>query len=160
MPKIPTLPTLYNEVLKISMSKLLQWGYIKPGKKIKSNMVWSREGVKNAEIYFYINMLDQDNMFIELNYKFKGEPRKYRIGITSIKSNLDKGMIYYFVCSKTKLRCRNLYCVSGYFLHRTAFNGCMYECQTHSKSMRAFKEQFSYIWLYEKFERQLHKGEF
>ena len=136
MAKFPTFPTLYDSVLKISMSKLISWGYLKPNQIINSNMNWSRNGIKTAEIGIYINT-NNEYPFIELNYKFKDEPRNYRIDIVSINSNLGKGKIYYFVCPHTKRRCRNLYLISGYFYHRLAFVGCMYDCQTQSKKYRS-----------------------
>ncbi len=51
-------------------------------------------------------------------------------------SNLGKGLIWYFLCPQTNKRCRKLYLIGGYFLHRTAFKGCMYKTQTKSKECR------------------------
>ncbi len=52
-----------------------------------------------------------------------------------IPSNLEIGKIHYFKCPVTKKRCRKLYLVNGYFLHRNAFKG-LYKKQTESKSWR------------------------
>ena len=114
MPKFATFPTLYDSVLKIPMSKLVSWGYLKPDQIISTNMVWSRNGNKTAEIGILVDTT-YENPFIELNYKYNGEPRQYRIRIVSINSNLGKGKIYYFVCPHTNRLCRNLYLISGYF---------------------------------------------
>jgi len=38
-----------------------------------------------------------------------------------------KGVIWHFLCPATRKRCRKLYLVDTYFLHREAFNGCFYE---------------------------------
>ena len=58
MPKFPSFPTLYDSVLKISMSKLISWGYLKPNQIINSNMNWNRNGNKTAEIGILINTIN------------------------------------------------------------------------------------------------------
>lgn len=62
--------------------------------------------------------------------------------LVSLPSYLGKGLIWYFLCPKTSKRCRKLYLIDGYFLHREAFKGCMYESQTQSKSYRRFAKTF------------------
>ncbi|MBN2520986.1 MAG: hypothetical protein JXB17_10805, partial [Bacteroidales bacterium] len=39
---------------------------------------------------------------------------------------------------QTNKRCRKMYSIGGYFLHREAFQGCMYGSQTLSKYYRNF----------------------
>lgn len=159
MPKTATNPPLYDNVLRITMSKFIQWKYIRPGKSVKSNIIWSNRGEKIAEIGIYISLLDEENMFIELDYKYKGEPRKYRIKIVSIISNLKKGLIYYFVCPHTNKQCRNLYFDNGYFWHRRAIRG-MYESQIMSKETRELIRDYRLTFEYEKIYQQLYKKNF
>ncbi len=141
MPKIPTFPTLFDEVLQIDISKLNQWKYLNP-EQIKSvTLTWSRNGNKSGSISMLINTLSKPP-YIELDYKYNDEPRKYKVKIVSIPSNLGKGIIWYFLCPQTNKRCRKLYSIGGYFLHREAFNGCMYESQTHSKNWRQMGKVF------------------
>ena len=67
---------------------------------------------------------------------------------------------------QTKKRCRKLYLIEGYFLHRNAFNGCMYECQTHSKNYRQMGRVFGsyfgidkcYDEIYSKHFKKFYKG--
>jgi len=160
MPKFPTFPTLYDNVLKIPMSKLVSWGYLKPNRRISSNMVWSIRGEKKSEIDILIDTRSNDNMFIELDYKYKDELRNYRVKIVTINSNLGKGVIFYFVCPHTKRRCRNLYLIGGYFYHQSAFKGCMYQSQTESKKMRGWSKNFGIYFESDKIYEQLYKKNF
>ncbi len=135
MPKIPTFPTLYNEALQISISKLKELGYLNPGQFISGMLTWSRKGNKIGSISIIVNT-HSEQPYIELDYKYRDEPRNYKVRLVSMPSNLGKGLIWYFLCPQTNKRCRKLYSIGGYFLHREAFNGCMYESQTQSKKYR------------------------
>ena len=46
MPKTPTFPTLFDEVLQIDISKLIQWKYLNPEHIKSSTLTWSRNGNK------------------------------------------------------------------------------------------------------------------
>lgn len=141
MPKPPTFPILFDEALQIPISKLKGWGYLDP-KQIKSGTLnWSRNGNPAGSISIKVNT-QSEQPYIELDYKYRDEPRNYKVYLTSTPSNLNKGEIWYFICPKTKKRCRKLYSIGGYFLHREAFNGCMYETQTQSKKYRQLDKTF------------------
>ncbi len=135
MPKPHTFPTLYNEALQIPISKLKGWGYLNPEQVKSGTLNWSRNGTPAGSISIQVNTRSEQP-YIELDYKYRDEPRNYKVYLTSTPSNLKKGVVWYFVCPVTKKRCRKLYSIGGYFLHREAFNGCMYETQTHSKKYR------------------------
>jgi hypothetical protein len=135
MPKPHTFPTLYNEALQISISKLKGWGYLDPEQFKSGTLNWSRNGNPTGSISIQVNT-HSEQPYIELDYKYRDEPRNYKVRLVSMPSNLGKGLIWYFLCPQTKKRCRKLYSIGGYFLHREAFNGCMYETQTQSKKYR------------------------
>ncbi len=135
MPKPYTFPTLYNEALQISITKLKEWEYLDP-KQIKSGTLnWSRNGNSTGSISIKVST-HNEQPYIELDYNYRDEPRNYKVRLVSMPSNLGKGLIWYFLCPHTNKRCRKLYSIGGYFFHREAFNGCMYECQTQSKYSR------------------------
>lgn len=165
MPKPYTFPTLYNEALQIHISKLKGWGYLDP-KQIKSGTLnWSRNGNKTGSISIRVNT-HSEQPYIELDYKYRDEPRNYKVSLVSMPSNLGKGLIWYFLCPQTNRRCRKLYSIGGYFLHREAFNGCMYETQTQSKKYRQldktlgayFKTDDRYSQLYQKHFKKTYAG--
>lgn len=165
MPKPYTFPTLYNEALQLSISKLKGWGYLAPG-QIKSGTInWSRHGESAGSISITANTRSEQP-YIELDYKYRDEPRKYKVYLTSTPSNLNRGEIWYFICPQTNKRCRKLYSIGGYFLHREAFKGCMYETQTQSKRYRQldktlgayFKSDNLYSELYEKNFKKTYAG--
>lgn len=159
MAKPPTFPTLYDSSLQLSTTKLREWGYLKPNQLKRSSLSWSRNGVKTGSIFISVDTYGKQPS-IELKYQFRDEPRKYKIQLVSMPSNLGKGEIWYFLCPVTKKRCRKLYSIGGYFLHREAFNGCMYESQTHSKHYRNFDKQFGGIFKRERLYEELYSKHF
>jgi len=159
MPKPHTFPTLYNEALQISISKLKEWEYLNP-KQIKSGtLTWSRNGNKTGSISIRVNT-HSEQPYIELDYKYRDEPRNYKVSLVSMPSNLGKGLIWYFLCPQTNRRCRKLYSIGGYFLHREAFNGCMYETQTQSKKYRQLDKTFGAYFKKDNLYSELYKKNF
>ena len=156
MPKTHTFPTLYNEVLQLKIADLKRWKYLTAGQIISGLVTWSRNGNKTGEISIQVNMQGAQP-FVELDYSFKGEARKYSVLLTSSTSNLKAGEIWYFVCPKTNKRCRKLYSIGGYFLHREAFKGCMYETQTRTKKVRAIDKRLGFYFKFDELYRQLNQ---
>lgn len=133
-------PFLYNDVLQIHISKLKRWGYLNP-QQIKSGTInWSRNEIKTGSASIKANTCSEQP-YIELNYKCNNESRNYKVYLTSTPSNLNRCKIWYFICPHTKKRCRKLYLIGDYFLHRLAFMGCMYETQTKSKRDRIIERK-------------------
>ena len=159
MPKPYTFPTLYNEALQLSVSKLKGWGYLEPGQIKSGSINWSRNGNQTGSISITVNTRCEQP-YIELNYKYKDEPRKYKVHLTSTRSNLDLGEIWYFICPQTKKRCRKLYSIGGYFLHREAFVGCLYETQTQSKKYRELNNTFGAFLRTDMISDELYKKHF
>lgn len=159
MPKPHTFPTLYNEVLQIDISKLIGWGYLAPEQYKGGTLNWSRNGNPTGSISFYVNT-HSEQPYIELDYKYRDEPRNYKVYLTSTPSNLNRGNIWYFICPQTKKRCRKMYSIDGYFFHREAFNGCMYEKQTISKKNRGLDKVMGLYFRTDDLYSQLYKKHF
>ncbi len=159
MPKFPTFPTLYDEAMQLNISKLKEWGYLKPDQIINGSLTWSSKGEKTGSISLKVNT-HSGQPYIELDYKYKNEPRNYKVRLVSLPSNLGKGLIWYFLCPQTNKRCRILYSIGGYFLHREAFNGCMYDSQTKSKHYRNFDETFGVYFKSEQLYEKLYSKHF
>lgn len=159
MPKPYTFPTLYNEALQISISKLKEWKYLNPEQIKSGTLTWSSNGNKTGSISIRVNT-HSEQPYIELNYKYKDEPRNYKVNLVFMPSNLGKGLIWYFLCPQTKKRCRKLYSIGGHFLHREAFNGCMYETQTQSKKYRQLDKTLGTYFRTDELYSQLYKKHF
>lgn len=159
MPKPHTFPTLYNEALQISISKLKGWGYLNPEQIKSGTLNWSRNGNPTGSISIRANTHSKQP-YVELDYKYRDEPRNYKVYLTSTPSNLNKGEIWYFICPQTKKRCRKLYSIGGYFLHREAFNGCMYETQIQSKRYRLLDKTLGAYFKSEELYEELYKKNF
>ena len=159
MPKFPTFPTLYDEVLQINITKLKECGFLDP-KQIKSGtLTWSRNGNPTGSISIVVNT-HSEQPYIELDYKYRDKPRNYKVYLTSTPSNLNRGEIWYFICPQTNKRCRKLYSIGGYFLHREAFNGCMYETQTQSKKYRELDKTLGAYFEIDNLYSELYKKNF
>lgn len=159
MPKPHTFPTLYNEALQIHISKLKGWGYLNPEQIKSGTLNWSRNGNPTGSISIQVNT-HSEQPYVELDYKYRDEPRKYKVYLTSTPSNLNKGEIWYFICPQTKKRCRKLYSIGGYFLHREAFKGCFYETQTQSKKQRDLDKTLRRVFGSETYINEMEKRYF
>ena len=140
MPKPYTFPVLFDECRTVAISDLKRWDYLISNQWKSGQINWSRNGERQASIGITVD-LHEDYGQLTLDYLLNGEKVKYNVQMVSELSNLGKGRIWYFVCPSTKKRCRKLYSVSGYFLHREAFSG-MYETQTYSNNTRALIRLF------------------
>lgn len=165
MPRLPLFPVLFEEVPHLTISTLSQKGFL--NKSMKGTITWYCDKTVTAEI----NVLSEisQSPFITLSYKYWGEERKYRVELENRKSNLGKGIHWYFICPATNRRCRKLYCVNGFFLHREAFKQiAFYRSQTESKSWRELSRVLNRRYNRDEFEKELesksfktyYKGEF
>ena len=159
MPKPHTFPTLYNDVLQISITKLKEWEYLKSDQLISGTITWSRNDNKRGSISITVNT-KSEKPYIELDYKSNDEPRNYKVQLVSLPSNLGKGIVWYFLCPETNKRCRKLYSIEGYFLHREAFKGCMYGSQIQSKKYRVLDKTLGAYFRTDELYSQLYKKHF
>ena len=159
MPRPHTFPTLYNEALQIHVSTIKEWNCLIPKQLYSGTITWSSNGEKIASISIIVNS-NSTVPYIELDYITNNEPRKYKVKLVSIPSNLGIGKIWYFLCPITHKRCRKLYLIGGYFLHREAFNRCMYESQTQSKQYRQLEKTFGAYFSSDNLYSQLYKKHF
>lgn len=137
MPKPYTFPTLLDNALQLNIRNLKRDGFIDPGRIRSGTVTWSCNGNKTASISIMVDMHTAPP-YIELGYSYGDKPRKYRIRLVSVSSNLGAGEVWYFLCPTTSMRCRILYSVGGWFLHREAFSGVYYDSQIRSKKTRYF----------------------
>lgn len=159
MPRHSTLPTLYDECKTISISSLKRIGYLKPGEWSTGTLTWSRNGTITSSIGFAANMF-ADRPYCELNYTSNGTSIKYEVSLVSVPSNIGKGVIWYFLCPATGLRCRKLYLIGSRFLHRKAFRGCFYEKQTYSTRNRWLCRSYETLFEVEKAYEQMYSKYF
>lgn len=159
MPKPQTFPTLYDDLKTVSISFLTKHGYLKPNQWQIGTITWSSNGNKTGSISIQVNT-QSEQPYIEMDYKCNEAPIKYRLQLVSAPSNLGKGVVWYFVCPRTGKRCRKLYLADTYFYHRSAFRGCMYQSQSHSKEFRRLDKRFKSYFQKEVLYEQLYKKHF
>jgi len=139
MARQPTFPTLFDEVNILSLKFLKQHGYLDREKPRRGEITWtSRNTERKSSIGIQSILTKGNRLLIELDYSYQKQPRNYCVSIEYLPSNLGVGEIEYFICPKTKVRCRKLHCINGWFYHRTAFSGCYYDSQTVCKKLRTY----------------------
>ena len=159
MPKPATFPTLWNECKTISISFLNKHGYLRPNLFQSGLIAWNKNGNKTGEISIRINT-ESESLYIELDYLYNTKPINYRVQLVPTPSNLGKGIIWFFICPRSGKRCRKLYLADTYFYHRSAFRGCMYEKQTHSKKYRGLDKTLGVYFRSDQLFEQLYKKHF
>jgi hypothetical protein len=157
MAKFPTFPTLYDEVIQLKISKLKEWGYINDS--VKGVMRWGSNGENTGSISIQSN-ISIENSYIDLDYKYNGEPINYKVKLITVPSNLGRGDVWYFLCPYTNKRCRKLYLLSGYFMHRESMPGCMYDSQTKSKKWRNMASHYNKVFDAKEAIEQLYSKHF
>jgi hypothetical protein len=141
MPKPTTNPTLYDDLIKVTISFLKKNGYLKLNQWRNGTITWSRDAKKISSISIKVNT-QPGSEYLELDYKCNGNQINYKVELVSVPSNIGKGFVWYFICPHTSKRCRKLYLANTYFYHRSAFRGCMYRNQTESKINRLITQKY------------------
>lgn len=156
MPRSPKFPTLYDEALQINISKLKEWGYLQPNNRTAGTLNWSRNDQPTGSISITVSTLE-GNEYLRLKYNFKEEPREYNVRLVRKPTNLGIGEMWFFCCPSTGKLCRKLYSIGGYFLHRSAFQGCFYEKQIQSKNARFLDQNYGAYFKAESLYRERRK---
>ena len=159
MPKNPTYPTLFDECMAISISDLLRWGYLELLSSKSGIITWTRRDKPTGSIFIATNA-HGEIPYLEFDYLYDNRPIKYRVELVTVPSNVGKGVYWFFICPHTGKRCRKLYLIDGYFYHRSAFRGCMYEKQTYSTSKRDMDRALELLFGSAKLYEQIHSKHF
>lgn len=145
-------PTTYEERKPISITDLRKGKYLLPDTWRSGTVTWSRNGIVNGTISIIVDMTVA-SPYLELNYKWQEQSRKYKVPLIQVPSNLGAGYVWYFLCPLNNKRCRKLYLIDGYFQHREAIKG-YYEKQIQSKYYRYLEKVYGPMlrtdWLYER----------
>ena len=159
MPKCPTFPSLYNDMLQINISSLKKKGYLTKNRAVSGSISWTCNGIQTATAAITVHWTDLES-FVELKYSYKKEPRTYKVQIVFENSNLNNGKVPFLLCPHTYQMARKLYLIDGWFVHRSASNSAMYECQTQSKKYRQIEKTYGAYFDLEKLYDQLYKKHF
>lgn len=137
-----TYPTTVDDLRTLSIALLKKYGYLRTNTIQSGTVIWtSSNGVKNT-IGVQSSIIDEVGT-ITLDYTYQETKEiNYNIKLITRKSNLGRGLLWFFVCPHTGVICRKLHFISGYFLHRTAGSNLMYESQIKSKKWREWDKTF------------------
>lgn len=163
MPRPATFPTLYDECKSFEIAFLKNHGYLKPESWKSGTVTWSRGEGSDKRVTGSIGIrvcLMEGESYLELDYRVAEKPVKYKVPLITKPSNIGKGTVWFFRCPHTGKLCRKLYLIDGYFLHRTAFKGAMYEKQTYSASKRNHWRQWDNLFCSDRVYEQIYSKHF
>jgi hypothetical protein len=134
-------------------------GLFKPNVYLNKNLFWTdQDGEKTSSVTVIIETTETEGS-ITFDYTWQKSHINYKVRLITRPSNLAEGLLWFFVCPSTQKVCRKLHLNSGYFLHRTAFNGVYYEKQLQSKKWREWERMFG-SFLDDKIYEEMHKKHF
>ena len=158
-------PNTIEDLRSFDISFLRKYEYIKPNHFKPGSIIWtSGNGNKNS---ISIKVVTNDtNGVLTLDYTFNGtEQINYEIQLITRPSNLGTGLLWFFVCPFTGKVCRKLHLINGYFKHRSALPGLMYQNQIEPKKWREWNKIFAkdfnddvYTELYSKNFKRYYNG--
>jgi hypothetical protein len=127
-----SLSTVFEQCTVLSTKELIRWGYLNPGSITHGQIKWTRYNYDTTDVSITVDTIKNS---VELNYNINGNTFSYRILLSVVKSNLGKGIVYFFLCPMTGTRCRKLHLYGGIFRHRSSFDG-FYQWQVYGKKDR------------------------
>jgi len=134
MERYSTYPINTERVNTLSITFLKKHNYLNPNTSKYGKIYWRSENSESS-INVSVEMQTYTGT-IELRYSYNDVKIKYKVNFISIDSNIGNGLIWYFVCPHTQLRCRQLYENGSHFLHRKAFENMFYSRQIERKSFK------------------------
>ena len=158
-------PTTIADLRSFDISFLRKHEYIKPDQFKTGSIIWtSGHGTKNS--ISIKTVIGDTNGVLTVDYTFRNtEKINYDIELITRPSNLGTGLLWFFVCPFTGKVCRKLHLINGYFKHRYALPGLMYQNQIESKKWREWKRIFAkdfnddvYTELYSKNFKRYYNG--
>jgi hypothetical protein len=149
-------PPLFEDMRRISITRLKKLGFLSPCIYMRNTLAWTQNGMITKEVSI-ITSINSNNSYIELNYAIGKEIQSYKVQIVSLPSNLGKGRIQYFLCPQSGKCCRILYLVGKRFIHRDEAKGYYYKKQTYSSSGRSIIKIFEYLDACDLTERKYYK---
>ncbi len=158
-------PTTVNDLRCIDISFLSKHEYIIPNQSKLGAIIWtSGNGTKNS--ISIRTVIGETTGVLTVDYTFNNtEKIRYDIQLITRQSNLGTGLIWFFVCPYTGKVCRKLHLIKGYFKHRSALPGLMYQIQIESKKWREWNRIFAkdfndklHAELYSKYFKRYYNG--
>lgn len=158
-------PDTIEDLRSFDIAFLRKHEYLKPNHFKPGSIIWtSGNGTKNS---ISIKVVTNDSTgVLTLDYTFNStEQINYEIELITRPSNLGTGLIWFFVCPYTGRVCRKLHLINGYFKHRSALPGLMYQRQIESKKWREWNRIFANEFndhiraeLYSKYFKKFYRG--
>ena len=147
-----------ENMLSINITKFKKWGFLKYGVQKSGDIIWSVNDKETSRLAYKVNFKEKNPHF-DLNYKTNGESFNYRIYFESLKSNLNKGLVWYFICPKSGEKSRKLFLYNGYFVNRNCTHA-IYDTQTKSKSYRRMEQTFGAYFDIDNYYEEIHSKHF
>lgn len=147
-----------ENMICLDIKKFKEWNLLKYGLCKKGIITWSVNDEVTSRLAYTIDFCEL-NPYIELYYKANGKSFNYRIYFDCIKSNLGKGIVWYFLCPHSGKKSRKLFLYSGRFINRNCTHA-IYDTQTKSKSYRRMEQTFGAYFDVDNYYEEIHSKHF
>lgn len=157
MGRITITPIEYDDLKKLNISRLKEWGYLTKENYQSFEIYWTRDNIKTASIRCIVNIHE---LYLELSYNYNNKPINYRIKLHAKQSNLGKGTYYYFICNKSNKHARKLYLYNGLFVHRDCIKAYYFSqlvVVKHRPLIQMYRRQFEKEKLFEESLNKYYK---
>lgn len=132
------MATILNDALRLTTADLKKLGYLQPN-RIRSGIVRWGDGFASISV---TTDTRPGSPYIEFDYTKQGRELSYSLELVPKPSNLNIGIVWYFRCAVSGKLCRVLYSIGDRFVHREAYSGVMYDCQTKSRKWRDLQHYY------------------
>lgn len=147
---------IFEQCDSLTITELRRFKLLVAGHSKSGIIRFSVGGQPTGSVWVYVDAEDSYGE-LHLSYTSDGESIEYSVPLVTVRSNLGKGYIWYFRCPSTQKRCRILYCAGKYFLHRAAYDNCIYRIQTSSKLYRPWEQMIMRLRKADELEKELQK---
>ncbi len=112
----------YEDLPAISVYDLAKLGAFQPDARVQCTHPFTLAGNFGAQVSIAV-YTNHAQPFITITGMFNGQNRSVNINLISRPFNLNKGVLWHFICPSTGIHCRKLFYYEGSFLHRKAIPG-------------------------------------
>lgn len=146
---------IIDDLLNIPISLLNKEGVLKRSKHPIIQKVIRNDSIRLG----VVTSLWTPIPFVTFLYRYEGKIVQQTVELLKTPSNLGKGHFYYFVCPKSRKKCRKLYLIDGCLVHRCLING-MYRSQTFSKKDRKIVDFVTQYYMDDKVAEEIYSRYF
>ena len=121
---------------------------------ITGKVYWFSNKKEVLNLSYYLKSTSTLKTLI-ISYSYNLKEYSYSVELAPKKSNLGNSLVWYFKCPKSKILCRKLHFIDGYFNHRSTNKKLYYALQVDSKKYRKISKDIKNLYLLESYYKEI-----